>query len=380
VSPDRRRVDLRGAAPAVGLAALLGLCALLFDAEPLWVPVVVLPLLALGAAGWVLLAARGLDVARTVEARRIVEDEPLVVHLDVRARRVPLPGGWLHDPLLGAPAPLRAGRRAARVRIEVRFARRGRRALGVPAVTVADPLGLASRAVAAGGAEDELLVLPRTGPVTAAAGGGRAGRAARGRRATPAVEVDVDGLRPLRSGTSASRVFWPSLARGAEPMERRLAADADTTPLVVLDPRAPARDEDLDAAVRASASLALHLARAGGCAVLLPGDRRATALDATLAGWAHLHARLATVEAVGRPALAELATRRGVVVLVSARVVARPPDALLHAPAQGRVLVVPGELAGRRPAFAVAGCHGYELVNPGRASRAAAGILAEAPG
>jgi hypothetical protein len=34
---------------------------------------------------------------------------------------------------------------------------------------------------------------------------------------------------------------------------------------------------------------------------------------------------------------------------------------LAHAPGGGRVLVVPGALAGRRAAFSVAGCLGYEL-------------------
>ena len=49
------------------------------------------------------------------------------------------------------------------------------------------------------------------------------------------------------------------------------------------------------AAVRACASLAVHLARHGGCALLLPGDRRPVTLDPELAGWPHLHARLALV-------------------------------------------------------------------------------------
>jgi uncharacterized protein (DUF58 family) len=50
----------------------------------------------------------------------------------------------------------------------------------------------------------------------------------------------------------------------------------------------------LDAAVRACASLAVALAKAGGCGVMLPGDRRPTTLDASLGGWTHLHARMAS--------------------------------------------------------------------------------------
>ncbi|MDP9400619.1 MAG: hypothetical protein M3P39_06670, partial [Actinomycetota bacterium] len=178
-------LDLRGAAPALSLALVLAACALLFDAEPLWVPAVVLVLLALAALAWVLLAARGLRVVRRVEVRRVVEDEPLRVHLDVRAR-VALPGGALHDPLLAAPAPVRPGRRHARVRVQARFARRGRRRLGPPRVVVTDPLGLvAHTVVAATAGDDELLVLPRTHPVVGPQGGGRQGRSLRRGRPTP---------------------------------------------------------------------------------------------------------------------------------------------------------------------------------------------------
>ena len=45
-------------------------------------------------------------------------------------------------------------------------------------------------------------------------------------------------------------------------MERKLISEADSRPLVVLDPRAPASPEALDAAVRAAGSLAVHFAQA----------------------------------------------------------------------------------------------------------------------
>ena len=80
-----------------------------------------------------------------------------------------------------------------------------------------------------------------------------------------------------------------------------------------------------------------------------------------MGGWAHAHARLALVEGTMRPSLGALAGRRGPVLYVAARLVHRAPRALDNAPAGGRILVVPGELAGRRPSFSVAGCHGYEL-------------------
>src|SRR5919206_114170 len=114
-------------------------------------------------------------------------------------------------------------------------------ALGVAAaLVVADPLSLASRTVTArvGGdefAEDEVLVLPRVEPVSAPAGGEDDRTRARGREVATA-EVDVDGLRPLREGTSAARIYWPAVARGAEPMERRLAGEGDGRPPAGLDP------------------------------------------------------------------------------------------------------------------------------------------------
>jgi hypothetical protein len=129
----------------------------------------------------------------------------------------------------------------------------------------------------------------------------------------------------------------------------------------VLDPRHPADDDALDAAVRATASLAVHLARRGGCALLLPGDRRATPLDGDLHRWTPLHVRLALLDAAGTPALAALSGRHGPVLLVVARMPERPPRALAASPAPRRILVVPGRIAGRRIAFTVGGCTGYEL-------------------
>jgi uncharacterized protein (DUF58 family) len=366
---------MRGARDTGLLAIALGVTAALFDAEPLWVPAVALALLAGGAAGWVALGSRGLRVRRQLSARRVVEDEPLEVLLDVRAGTLPLPTGRLVDPLLDGPVALATGRRRSRIRIEARFARRGRRTLDAPKIVVSDPLSLASRTVTAPpeDGDDEVLVLPRIEPVTAPAQGDDDRSRARGREVATA-EVDVDGLRPLREGTSAARIYWPAVARGAEPMERRLAGEGDGRPLVVLDPRGAAEPEDLDKAVRATASLAVHLARTGGCSVLLPGDRRPTVLEPTLAGWPHLHARLAVVPDHGRVQLSGLSGRRGDVIYVSARVRATPPAGVGQA-SGARLLVVPGGLPGRRAAFAVAGCQAYALerTRSARRSRVGAG-------
>lgn len=353
----------------LALGALLVGCGGLLDAEPLYVPGLVCLVLAVGAAAWVLLGARGVRIGRSLGARRVVEDEPVGVELRVVARRR-LPTGALLDPLLPSPTPLAAGRHETRVRFEVRFGRRGRKALGTPRVAVRDPFGLMTRHVRGTDLPpEEILVLPRIEPVRAPGGDGESGTPVlSSRRSSVAAEIELDGLRQHRLGTPASRIYWPSLAKGGDLLERRLRADSDTRPLVVLDPRAAASEDDLDAAVRAAASLAVHLAHAGGSALLVPGDRRPTGLDPGLLGWAHLHARLALVDGASAPSLAGMSVRRGPILYVAARRLTRPPRAIAQAPGGGRMLVVPGSIAGRRAAFVVAGCTGYEVSSARRAT------------
>jgi uncharacterized protein (DUF58 family) len=367
---ETARPLLRTAALGVVFVLFAGL----LDAEPLYVPGAALLLLSAGAALWVLAGARGVRVTRTVGLTRAMEEQPVPVEVRVTSPR-PLPTGGVLDPLLPAPAPLATGRRLTRVRIDVRFARRGRKVLVPPRVAVRDPFGLMTRVVRGRLPEpDEVLILPRIEPVLVPGTGGESSGALRlGRRSSVAAEIELDGLRQHRPGTAASRIFWPSLAKGGELLERRLRADSDTRPLVVLDPRGAAGEEDLDAAVRAAASLAVHLAGDGGCALLIPGDRRPAALDPGLLGWPNVHARLALVEAEAPPALSGVAARRGPIIYVAARRLSRPPRALAHAPGGGRVLVVPGTLSGRRASFTVAGCSGYELSDARRGPGAGAG-------
>ncbi len=362
---------------ATGLLALaLGVTAALFDAEQLWVPAVALLLLAAGTSLWIGLAASGVQVSRTLGARRVIEDDPVSILIEVRCGWLPLAPARLVDPLLPNAAPLRTGATGGRVRIEARFARRGRRRLALPSVVLADPLGLARREISARPAagEDEILVLPRIEPITPGTHGGGAARLARRGRPAIGAEVEMDGIRALRDGTPASRIFWPAVARGADPQERFMTAGGESHPLIVLDPRGGAGEEQLDAAVRAAASLARALATSGGCGVLLPGDRRPTELGETLAGWAHLHARLAVVGPAGQPSLVSVAQRRGAIIFVSAQMRSRLPSALAPARGSTRVLVVPGRLGSRHASFAVAGCSGY--VVGGRAGGASSESVA----
>jgi uncharacterized protein (DUF58 family) len=362
---------VRPAAVTAILGLVLTLVAATFDAEALYVPGVAMLLLAGLTTLWVHVGSRGVRVTRTVGSRRTIEEQPVHIDLVVSSGRVPLPSGVIEDELLPGPARMASGRHGTEVRINARFARRGRKVLPPPRIVIADPFGLATRTIYAEDAA-EVLVLPRLEPVVTPPGDGDgSGLTARRGRPSIAAEVDLDGLRPYRPGAAASRIYWQGLARGGALMERRLRADGDTRPLVVLDPRRAAREEDLDAAVRAAASLCVHLARTGGCALLLPGDRRPTALEPTLTGWPHLHVRLALVDDRTGPNVAGLATRRGPLLYVAALAPARPPRALQHAIGGGRYLVVPGgdgigdrppeRRPGRRVVFAVAGCTGYEL-------------------
>jgi uncharacterized protein (DUF58 family) len=345
------------------LGGLMTLTALAFDAEPLYVPGLMFLLLAAGAVTWVWLAAQGIAVDRTIAVPTVEEDQPLAVHITVVAQLAVLPAGVIDEPLLEHGAPLAAGRRQTSVRIAARFARRGRRVLSAPTVTVHDPLGIAARRIR-GAQDDEILVLPAVSEVRMLAGGaGSRVLGDRPARAAFAAEVELDGLRPHRPGASASRISWAAYARSGELMERHLRPDGDSRPIIVLDARGTpgSGPEALDAAVRATASLCVHLARRGGCSVLLPGDRRPVALDPSLATWPRLHVRLAVLTAGPAPQLAPLTGRQGTVIYVAARTLARPPRALLQARAAGLVLVLPGTLEGRVAGFTVAGCAGYDL-------------------
>jgi uncharacterized protein (DUF58 family) len=194
-----------------------------------------------------------------------------------------------------------------------------------------------------------------------APGAGATGRlgARAARPLAESAEVEIDGLRPYRPGVPASRIHWPAVARRGEVLERRLVADSDSRPLIVLDARRPAGEDALDRAVRAAASLVVHLARGGGCALLLPGDRRAGEVDAELRSWQSLHVRLALVEADPRPPGTGRVERAGAVFWVAA--CPGVPAGLARAACRERWLVTPAFEAPPVGSFTVAGCAGRRL-------------------
>jgi uncharacterized protein (DUF58 family) len=375
---------------AVGVflgGAVLTLVAFMFDASPLLVPGLAFTIIGLAAPAWVWCSARGARAERTLSCGRIIEGVPLESTIEVRRGYLGLPGAEVLDPVTGArvslsePLSLIAGGRVARVRVVTSFARRGAQILEPPSLVVSDPLELARKVKAAAGSAQQLLVLPRTEPVRwLDSEGGWSSDNSDGRAHSDALSaVDLDGLRPYRPGTPASRIHWSALARGAGLLERRLQPDGDTRPLVVLDTRGSGEPELLDAAVRAAASLVLELARRGGCGLLLSGERRPTAIAPDLATWPAVHARLALIDGgptARAPALGSGGGRLGAVFYVTSQSFERLPSRVGGLTQGGGLLVLPaaaldsGQLPGSSshmpPSFEVSGCVGFQLRSRGR--------------
>ena len=365
---------MSGAPTAILLGAVLTLAGAGFDSPSLLVAGLGLIGLAVVAVAWVELA-RPRRLERAPAPARVVEGESYRLRISGVGARLPPPGGRLVDGVLAAPVALGPRRTLDRA-IELSLSGRGRRRLGPARAEISDPLGLWARS-AESADPGELLVLPRIEPVLAAgrgAGGARPSAlvgleegAATSALDARAIEFEVDGLRAYRPGSPASRIHWPAVARTGELIERRLVAGADAAPLVVLDAARPTSSAALDAIVRAAASLCVHLAGTGGCAALLPSDRRATEIEPDLRGWPQVHARLAMVEAGSASPAVTRAIRSGAVFWVTAAELPALPQAL-RAGGAPRYLVAPA--AGRAVTFTVAGCEGW-LVGAG--ARPAAG-------
>jgi uncharacterized protein (DUF58 family) len=358
-----------GARSAIRLGLALLFVGAAFDLPTLYVPGLALGLIAGIAMAWVEASARGMRLERLPGATTVVEGDPYPLRLRLLRALPPPPGGELRDPLLDEPLRLR-GTLPERFEVEVRFPRRGRRRPAPATLVVSDPLGLHSRQVRSAPGS-ELLVLPRIEPVEAAGGpGGISGRGAfdgleRGAAAgaqldVAALDVEIDGVRPYREGAPASRIHWPTAARTGELFERRLVSGAGSAPLVILDARNSDDADALDMAVRAAASLSLHLARAIGCSALIPGESRALDIDRGLAAWAQAHARFAVVEAGMAPPPILRPSRAGVY-LVTAGEPDRRSAGTMRLAANSSFLVAPTPLPGIPTLFTVAGCSGQRL-------------------
>jgi uncharacterized protein (DUF58 family) len=347
------------------LAAAFVLAGAGFDSPSLYVPGVALALLVAGTRIWVGAAARRARLEPQPGPWTIEEGEPYPFELVIRGGGWPLPGGRVVHPLADRPARITA-RSPTRVRVCLRPPRRGRWELEPPTLQLADPLRLHT-AELRGGAGGSVLVLPRVEPVIVreGPGGGRGdglldgldGLGAAGLDTRP-IDFELDGLRPYRQGSPASRIHWPTVARSREMLEHRLVAGANASPLVVLDSSHPSDLEALDRAVRAAASLCVHLAPSRGCALLLAGERAPRQIDRQLRGWPRAHARLAMVEAGGPSPGMRRVPGAGVVFWVTASRDAPGERALAG---RARYLVSAAASAGAEEMFTVAGCNGRRL-------------------
>ena len=216
------------------LTALFGLALCLagatVDTPSLYVPGVALVLLPWARSCGCALAAHGATVARMPGPQSVVEEQPYPLRVEVRSGVLPPPGGELLEPLLGWPVPV-AGRWSRRLRINVRFSRRGRRVLEPELLVIRDPLGLYSSEVY-GSAHDEVLVLPRVEPVTAPGSGGAGKGADAGLGAAPSLSGAAArrrgrrarDRRPARVPRGRARVAHPLAVRGAARRDAGAAA------------------------------------------------------------------------------------------------------------------------------------------------------------
>ena len=360
---------MAGAATGLRLGVLLVLIGVLLASTVLLLPGIAIVLLVGGCWAWVRISALGLGARRAGIPAQVTEGERFEIVLEGVSGRLPLVGR-IEDEALGKPVPLRVlrPRSAFSVRLDASLPRRGRRSLPAPMIRIADPFGIAERRVELGG-PSTVLVLPRVelisgpdgagGTAVGLRGIGAGESAGRGERDSTA-DPELEGVRPYRPGTRASRIYWPSVARGADLAERHLVPAGDAAPLVVLDPSGARSDDDLDAAVRAAASLTVHLARLGACELLIGGARRRISVEGSTRARLHALAALAVVEPTDRSPRLPLGEHRSSVVWVSARLAPSMPVGL-----ERGFVVVPEPTPGRPVSFTVSGCYGHALaVNP----------------
>ena len=306
------------------------------------------------------LAPVGAEIATRTAARRVrLEREPLQLTAEEGTRL------QLTTRLVGPRALRRSGEFTAMAGSEsrprrwlehdeqhfhARASHRGRHLMGPSMLRYGDPFGLCERTVRS--PATELLVLPRVEPISGADLAKLATQTV-----TPMAAVasagELDGLQPAQQYATAGRIHWPTSARTGTLMERRLRAALDSRPLVVLDGSGAAGSDAFDMAVRAAASLAVALARRGGCLLLTPPERRPHQLDASLASWPAIHRQLAVLEPSAAPA-ADAVRRAPRLLWVTARTDAPPVPA--RPPGSRWYLVSPFARPGGEVLFAVGGC------------------------
>lgn len=256
------------------VAALLGSVALFAFALGLLV-------LVAGCRAATALGAHRIVVERTLDQAEVVEGEPLTLRF-----RVHTPGALpVHAEVRGDDGTWQRLERDSSRRCTIE--RPGAHLVGPSAVRVRDDLSLfSSRRQTAAGDPAVVLVLPAPASV---------GLQPRAQGADPGGDPEPDGLQPYSRGTPVGRIHWPSVARAGEWQERRVITAPQGMPLVVVDLSGAPSEEAIDWTLRAAAGQIHGLARAGGCRVLLPGERLPIAVENVAEGWPVMHRRLASL-------------------------------------------------------------------------------------
>jgi uncharacterized protein (DUF58 family) len=321
--------------------------------------------LAIGAVAWVELATRGGRLERERGPGRLEESEPYPLRIVLRRTLLPPPGGELIDPLLDRSVTIGPRWQRSLTR-DVWLEHPGRLRLTPARLVVRDPLGLWQRDLDSA-ESGELVILPRVDPVRwegpgseangQSAGSGSASDATSRRGAL--AQFEVDGLRPYRDGSPASRIHWPAVARTGEMIERRLVAGGEPRPLVVFDPRGGDAAQR-ERAMRAAASLCVELARSGGCELLVPGERRPIPIDPALRTWPEAHVRIAVSDPDAGPMIPAGVTGAAVLWVTAGRSLPRS----LRRLRPGSFLITPSG-SRRAAAFRVSGCFAYPATTRG---------------
>jgi uncharacterized protein (DUF58 family) len=217
-------------------------------------------------------------VERTVDQAEVVEGQPVTLRFSLRG----LSGLPAHAEVLDADGKWQRLEREASRRCTIK--RPGPHLVGPSGVRVRDDLGLFSSRPRTAGNPAVVLVLPAptsVGLAQHAAGSYRGG------------DPEPDGLQPYSRGTPVGRIHWPSVARAGEWQERRVITAPQGMPFVIVDLSGAPSDEAVDWTLRAAAGQIYSLARAGGCRVLLPGERLPFPVENVAEGWPGMHRRLA---------------------------------------------------------------------------------------
>lgn len=321
---------------------LLCACAAVLGVPALYVPGIAALLATLLARLWVSSSAARLELSLNCAEQSAQEGDRVAVSVQVRRGLLPFPGGTL-EPWPGTDeVALPLGRElvlAGAAALE----RRGRQRIGPARVLLSDPFDLCTRVCEVAGSE--LLVLPRVESLDPAALDFLDGAGGSSREPPQA----LDSLQAHRPGSPASRIHWPTVARSGVLMERSMRTEDDPRVLLELDASRPESELALDMAVRATASLCLHIARRGGCMIALPDEPRPTFVGTDLQAWPAVHARLALIAPL-------TANRRG----VAHRGMSLIRVSASRAPASAELgtycRVAPHPLPGAATLFEISGC------------------------